>query len=183
MSDLTVKSSQNKQLTVTTQGSVEVHDDDSSPTQDDEHEEPPRSFVHNKETTRNLENAFEEEDREEEPTASDIFRMVRSMQQAQEQQIAQYHILVSHHLAMKEENKSIMRLIQERLLKPYGDPLENLSDGEQPEELVAGRFASLPPSTPRRSVHNVMSPQQTTPRSEADLEIQFERWMEKRSIG
>ncbi|WCJ37688.1 hypothetical protein M5689_018800 [Euphorbia peplus] len=100
MSDLTDKTPQNKLLMTNTRGSVEIHEEDSSPERGD-FGEPPRSVVQDKEATRNLESPSEEEDNEEEPTAGDICKMIKSMQRTQEHQMAQQQVLVSQHLAMK----------------------------------------------------------------------------------
>ncbi|WCJ24710.1 hypothetical protein M5689_006647 [Euphorbia peplus] len=79
MSDLIDKTPQNKLFTNDAANSVEVHEEDSSPERG-EYEEPPRSIVQDKETTRNLVSTFEKEDDDtDEPTAADIFKMMKSM--------------------------------------------------------------------------------------------------------
>ncbi|WCJ39832.1 hypothetical protein M5689_020788 [Euphorbia peplus] len=159
------------------------HEDSISPERE-EIKEPPQSTIQNKETTRNLGSDFEEEEDDgDEPTAGDVLNMMRSMQKAQEHQAVQHQFLINQQLTLKEENKNIMKLIYEQILKPSGtipgSPGENETIGDQD----AGHYASPHNLTPRRSPHVITSPRQQIPHSEAELEIQFERWMEKHSIG
>ncbi|WCJ44272.1 hypothetical protein M5689_024948 [Euphorbia peplus] len=144
MSDLLDKTPQNRlPVAVDPHNSEQVFAEDASP-EHGEFEEPPQSTIQNKETTRNLESAFEEEDDEDdEPTPGDIFRMMRSMQRAQAQQAAQQHVLIDQHQTLKEEKKSIMKLISERILKPAGAAPENFQEDDTQEAQLVGRYTSL----------------------------------------
>ncbi|WCJ39823.1 hypothetical protein M5689_020782 [Euphorbia peplus] len=76
-----------------------------------------------------------------------------------------------------------MKLIYEQILKPSERIPESLGENETIGDQDAGQYASPHNLTPRRSPHVITSPRQQIPRSEVELEIQFERWMEKRLIG
>ncbi|WCJ31224.1 hypothetical protein M5689_012732 [Euphorbia peplus] len=79
MSDVIDKTPQNQLYATDRRASVEVHNEDSDPDHDD-YDEPPRSLVQDKDATINIEQAFEDEEEDEEPTAGDICRMIKTIQ-------------------------------------------------------------------------------------------------------
>ncbi|WCJ31226.1 hypothetical protein M5689_012733 [Euphorbia peplus] len=84
---------------------------------------------------------------------------------------------------MKEENQTIMRLINEQLLKGSNPSPDGQNGENNRDDSRGGNDATPLPLTPRRPAREIVSPIGKTPRTEAELEQQFERWMEKRSIG
>ncbi|WCJ31305.1 hypothetical protein M5689_012809 [Euphorbia peplus] len=173
MSDLTKKTPPIKPLTRSTHKSAEFGDFDGSPERK-EPKETPRSTIHNKDaSTRNLDEAFEEEDLDDEPSSSDIFWIMRSMQHAQDQQPTQQRVLVDQHMSMKEENQKILQLLHERLVKSTSEmiPVENVGN-EPPSVENAGHLFQLSQSP--REHHKIKRTPKILPQTKAELEIQFE---------